>query len=155
MRNNMTSKVKNKKDYELTEEQQKLEDEIDEQYNKIEEQLKKKDYILTVHQEGDKSMSRGDRERQVDTRRWYVVCSLEEIPEYINRMKTPFWYPDKDLSKKEIKDYPFEKKKWGKYWDVIIEPLSEEMEKNYLSASKDGFFESWRMIHQSESDEVL
>ena len=146
----MTTKVKNKKKYEQTEEEQKLKDEIDEQIDGINEQLKKKDYILTVYQEGDKSMSRGDRERQVDTRRLYVVCSLEEIPEYINRRKTPFWYPDKDLSKKEIKDYPFEKKKWGKYWNVTIEPFSEELEKDYLSGSKDGFFETWREIHKRE-----
>ena len=147
---NEENKVKNKKKYERTEEEQKLKDEIDEQIDGINEQLKKKDYILTVHQEGDKSMSRGDRERQVDTRRWYVVCSLEEIPEYISYMKTPFWEVPNGLSKKEIKDYPFEKKKWGKYWDVIIEPLSEEMEKDYLSGSKDGFFETWREIHKRE-----
>ena len=134
----MTSKVKNKKDYELTEEQQKLEDEIDEQYNKIEEQLKKKDYILTVYQTGDKVMSNCNHERQIFPNRFYVVCSLEEIPEYIKYMKQPFWYPPKGLSKKEIENYPHEKKKWGRYWNVIIEPLSEDMEKNYLSGSKDG-----------------
>jgi hypothetical protein len=147
----MTTNVKKKKDYQLTEEQQKLKDEIDEQIDGINEQLKKKDYILTVHQEGDKSMSRGDRERQVDTRRWYVVCSLEEIPEYINRMKIPFWRPEeRGLSEKERKDYPFEKKKWGKYWNVTIEPFSEELEKDYLSGIKDGFFETWREVHKRE-----
>ena len=148
----MTTKVKKKKDYELTEEQQKLEDEIDEQYNKIEEQLKKKDYILTVYQTGDKNMSLGDYEREVTPNRFYVVCSLEEIPEYIKFMKQPFWYPPEGLSKKEIKDYPHEKKKWGKYYDVTIEPFSEELEKNYLSGIKDGFFETWRRIHKREDE---
>jgi hypothetical protein len=146
----MTTKVKNKKDYELTEEQQKVEDEIDEQYNKIDEQLKKKDYVLTVYQTGDKNMSLGDYEREVTPNRFYVVCSLEEIPEYIKFMKQPFWTHEEGLSKKEIKNYPYEKKKWGKYRNVIIEPLSEEMEKNYLSASKEGFFETWRMIQEGE-----
>ena len=144
----MTTKVKKKKDYELTEEQQKLEDEIDEQYNKIEEQLKKKDYILTVYQTGDKNMSLGDYEREVTPNRFYVVCSLEEIPEYIKFMKQPFWYPPEGLSKKEIKDYPHEKKKWGRYWDVVIEPFSEELEKSYLGASKEGFFEIRRKMQE-------
>ena len=61
-------------------------------------------------------------------------------------MKKPFWEHDEGLSKKETKDYPFEKKKWGRYRNVLIEPLSEDMEKSYLSGSKEGFFESWRMI---------
>ena len=151
----MTSKVKNKKDYELTEEQQKVRDEMNKQRDEINEQLKKKDYVLTVYQTGDTMMSNGDHERQVFPNRFYVVCSLEEIPEYIKYMEQPFWECPKGLSKKEIENYPYEKKKWGRYRNVIIEPLSEDMEKSYLSGSKDGFFESWRMIHQSESDEVL
>ena len=142
----MTTKVKNKKDYELTEEQQKLEDEIDEQYNKIEEQLKKKDYILTVYQTGDEMMSMGDFERQVIPNKFYVVCSLEEIPDYIKSMKQPFWRHEKCLTDKEIKDYPYEKKKWGIYTNVVIEPFSEELEKSYLSASKDEFFAIRRTI---------
>ena len=149
---NEENKVKNKKKYQLTKEQQ-IQHEIDKQekqMDEIDERLKKKDYVLTIYQTGDEMMSNGNRERQVFPRRFYVVCSLEEIPEYINYMKRPFWEHEKGLSKKEIKNYPHEKKKWGRYWNVIIEPLSEEMEKNYLSASKDGFFESWRMIHEEE-----
>ena len=142
-------KVKNRKDF----------DERFERWKKktyeINERLKKKDYVLTVYQTGDESMSNGDWERQVSLRRFYVVCSLEEIPDYIKSMKTPFWTHDKGLSKKEIENYPYEEKKWGKYRNVIIEPLSEELEKSYLGASKKGFFKSWRRIHQSESDEVL
>ena len=151
----MTTKVKNKKKkYQLTKEQQKKIDEIDKQekqMDEIDERLKKKDYVLTVYQTGDTMMSNGDHERQVFPNRFYVVCSLEEIPKYINWMKQPFWTHEKGLSKKEIKNYPFEKKKWGRYWNVRIEPLSEEMEKNYLSASKEGFFETWRRIHQRDT----
>ena len=117
--------------------------------------MKKKDYVLTVYQTGDESMSNGDYERQVNPRRFYVVCSLEEIPDYIKSMKTPFWTHDKGLSKKEIENYPYEKKKWGRYWNVVIEPLSEEMEKSYLSGSKDGFFKSWRRIHQRDTEREI
>ena len=143
----MTTKDKNKKDFdERFKEWKKKTDEI-------KERLKKKDYVLTVYQTGDEMMSNGNRERQVNPRRFYVVCSLEEIPEYIEYMKKPFWEHDEGLSKKEIKNYPYEKKKWGRYWNVIIEPLSEEKEKSYLSASKEGFFETWRSIQ--ERDEMM
>ena len=148
-RNNMTTKDKNKKDFdERMKEWKKKTDEIN-------KRLKKKDYILTVYQTGERMLSHGDPARQVFPNMYYVVCSLEEIPEYIEYMKKPYWEHEDGLSKKEIKDYPYEKKKWGRNWNVVIEPLSEEMEKSYLSASKEGFFETWRMFHQEESDEVL
>ena len=152
----MTTKVKNKnkkKKYELTKEQQKEMDEIDKQCDEIDEQLKKKDYVLTVYETGDKIMSNCDHERQIFPNRFYAVCSLEEIPEFIKKMKTPFWTVPNGLSEKEIEDYPYEEKKWGKYWNVIIEPLSEEKEKSYLGASKKGFFKSWRSIQ--ERDEMM
>jgi len=149
---NKENKIKNKKKYQLTKEQQ-IQHEIDKQEKQMDEinkRLKKKDYVLTVYQTGDKIMSNCDHERQIFPNRFYVVCSLEEIPDYIKSMKQPFWTHDKGLSKKEIENYPYEKKKWGRYWNVVIEPLSEEMEKSYLSGSKEGFFESWRMIRDSE-----
>ena len=119
----------------------------------INERLKKKDYILTVYQRGDCMMSLGDHKRQVEPRRFFAICSLEEIPEYIKFMKQGFWtYKEEGLTKKEIKNYPHEKKKWGIYCNIIIEPLSEELEKSYLSASKKGFFEDWRI--QREDEEV-
>ena len=140
----MTTKVKNKKDFEEIRKEYRKDNE------KIKERLKKKDYILTVYQIGDEMMSHGEYERQVDTRRFYAVCSLEEIPEYISFMKQSFWIHEEGLSKKEIKNYPFKKKKWGRYWNVIIEPLSKDMEGNYLSGSKEGFFETWRMIRDED-----
>jgi hypothetical protein len=147
MRKNMTTKVKNKKDFEEIRKEYRKDNE------KIKERLKKKDYILTVYQIGDEMMSHGEYERQVDTRRFYAVCSLEEIPKYIDYMKQPFWTHEKGLSKKEIKNYPHEKKKWGKYWNVIIEPLSEELEKNYIDARSRKFFETWREIRDDDEKE--
>jgi hypothetical protein len=125
------------------------------QFDEINERLKKKDYVLTVFQTGDISMSNGDHEREVTTRRFYVVCSLEEIPEYIQYMKQPFWSHDKNLTEKEIKNYPSEKKRWGRYYNVVIEPLSEEMEKDYVGSSKNGFFKSWRRIQKMEEKGIL
>jgi len=149
MRKNMTTKVKKKQEY------KDYIKEVRKENEEVNEQLKKKDYILTVYQTGDKMMSGGEYERQSELRRFFAVCSLEEIPEYIKYMQQPFWECPKGLSKKEIKNYPYKKKKWGQYYNLVIEPLSEEMEKNYIGASKDGFFETWRRIHQSKSDEVL
>ena len=147
-KNNVISmeEVKNKNEYE--ERMKKWKKEKDE----INKQLKKKDYVLTVYQTGDTMMSNGDHERQVFPNRFYVVCSLEEIPNYIKKMKTSFWYPPKGLSEKEKKDYPFEKKKWGRYLDVVIEPFSKDMEENYLNGSKEGFFERWREVHKREEE---
>ena len=136
----MTTKVKKKMDYK---ERLKQHDEID-------ERLKKKEYVLTVYQTGHHMMSGGDSERQVFPRRFWVNCSLEEIPEYIKWMKQPFWYQPKGLTKKEIKDYPLEKKEWGIYTNVVIEPLSEELEKSYLSASKEEFFAIRKHIQEEE-----
>ena len=130
----MTTKIKNKMDY-----KERLK-----QSNEIDERLKKKEYVLTVYQSGHHMMSCGEYERQVTPRRFWVNCSLEEIPEYIKLMKQPFWACPKGLTKKEIKNYPYENKKWGIYTNVVIEPFSEELEKSYLSASKKGFFESRR-----------
>ena len=135
----------------------KVQKEFDKRFKKwkkktdgIEEQLKKKDYVLTVYQTGDEMLSDGDQERQVLTRRYWVVCSLEEIPEYIKYMKQPFWEHESSLSKKEIKNYPDDQKRWGRYYDLVIEPLSKDMEENYLSGSKGGFFKTWRMIRDDD-----
>ena len=116
----------------------------------IKERLKKKDYVLTVHQKGDVLLSNGDQERQVLTRRYWVVCSLEEIPEYIEYMKKSFWEHEEGLSEEEIENYPFEKKRWGRHYDLVIEPLSKELEESYLDGVERGFFESQRLIRDHE-----
>ncbi len=118
----------------------------------IKEQLKKKDYVLTVHQTGDKMLSNGDQERQVLTRMYWVVCSLEEIPEYIEYMKKSFWEHEEGLSEEEIENYPFEKKRWGRNYNIVIEPLSKELEESYLDGVERGFFESQRLIRDHELD---
>ena len=132
--------VKNKKEW------NKRKEETDERMNK-------KDYILTIKVEGDKLMSKGDVGREVEPTSYYVICSLEEIPEYIESIKNPFWIPESGTSNEDILNYPFEKKKWGIYYDIIIEPLSKELEESYLDGSKKGFFETWRGIREMEEEE--
>ena len=136
--------VKNKNEYE--ERMKKWKKEKDE----INKQLKKKDYVLTVYQKGDEMLSDGDSERQVLIKRGWVVCSLEEIPEYIEYMKKSFWVHEEGLSEEEIENYPYEKKKWGRNYDLVIEPLSKELEESYLDGVERGFFESQRMIRDHD-----
>ena len=126
---------------------------VDRQLSEIEKNIKKKDYLLTVYKTGDERFSLGNYEKQVFPQRFYVACSLEEIPEYIDKMHKPFWEPPEGLTDKEIKNYPFEKKKWGVYRNIIIEPLSKELEESYLDASKEGFFETHRMILDYKEEE--
>ena len=125
-----------------------------EQRDEINQLLNRKDYILTVYQTGDKAMSGGDFKRQVTTRRYYQSCSLEEIPSIIGSMKRS-WWTHKDLKKdlSNADDIPFEEKKWGINTNVVIEPLSEELEKDYVGSSKLGFFKTHRHIlkHEEES----
>ena len=119
--------------------------------DEIGERLKKKDYLLTVYQTGDPLMSSGDHTRQVTPKRFYTTVSLGEMNDYITYMKQPFWtHPDLENPKVKEKDIPFEEKKWGIYWNIVVEPLSEELEKDYLSASAKGFFKSHRMISEKE-----
>jgi hypothetical protein len=110
------------------------------------ESLEKKDYILTIYQSGDPFMGRFDQSRMVGCRRCWKTASLTEVQEYIEMMKNGFCeHPDLDPnSGVDPDDIPHKEKKWGIIYDMTIEPLSEEKEKDYLSASKSGFFEGWR-----------
>ena len=122
------------------------------QREEIKKRLKKKDYLLTVNQTGDKMMSGGDGKRQAPTIQMRFACSLEEIPEYIKFMKVSWWQHEdlKKGSKVNPKDIPYEEKRWGIYSDILIEPLSKELEKSYLDASKEGIFETHRLIRNHE-----
>lgn len=122
------------------------------QREEIKEFMNRKDYLLTVYQNANKTFCAGDYTMGVPPRRYYAVCSLEEIPKYIENMKKCWWiHPDlKKGSKVKTKNIPFEEKQFGINERVTIEPLSEELEKSYLKASKDGFFESWRRIEEME-----
>lgn len=115
---------------------------------KTDKLLDEKNYLATIYQTGHTAMSFGDPNREVKPRRFYKVCSLKEIPEIIQFMSQPFWNIPNGLSKKEIANLPHEKKQWGLYYHVDIEPLSEDMEKSYLDASSKGFFETWRQIRE-------
>jgi hypothetical protein len=129
------------------------EDEWRKTKEEIRERLSKRDYIITFTQTGEERMSSFDYERQVESRRCYQVCSLEEIPKYIEYMKNGYWVPrEKGLSKEELDNYPHEKKKWGVYEKIIIEPLSKELEDSYIDPKSRKFFQSWREIRDDDEN---
>ena len=127
--------------------EEKYRTDLYEQREEIKNNLDRKDYLLTVYQKGDTTMTMGDHSRQVLPRRFYVACSLSEIPDYIKWMQQPFWtHPDIENPEVANEDIPFEEKKRVIYRDVIVEPMSEELEKSYLDASEKGFFKIQRTI---------
>lgn len=123
---------------------EKLE-EAGKQRDEINQKFHSKDYIVTIFQTGDKLMSLGEFEKQDTTRRFYQVCSLSDLPEVIGKMKRGFWsHPDLKEDLSNSKKIPQGEKKWGVYYSILIEPLTKEMEDEYLEKSKTGFFEHWR-----------
>ena len=112
----------------------------------INENLNRKDYVVTVYENGYDFFGRNEK---ISPRRYWHACSLNEISELISHMKTSFWtHPDlkDDMSEKDIEKIPFEEKKWGINTHIIIEPLSTELEKDYLRNVEHGFFETYRQF---------
>ena len=124
---------------------------IDEMITSRDENLSRKDYLITAYKSGCKIMSFGDHDKMVSPRRFYADVSLNEIEEYIRMMKRGFWeHPDLLADKSNAEDIPFEEKKWGRYSNIVIEPLSEELEKSYLDASSKDFFKIHRNLASIE-----
>ena len=125
------------------------------QVNEKTESLNRKDYLLTVYQRGDEGMSFGNLDRQVLPKRFWTACSLNEIGEYIEMMKTGFWtHPDMDNPKVNHDDIPYDEKKFGQYYNLTIEPLDEQLEKEYMKASEDGFFEMQRLALKRKENQM-
>jgi len=119
--------------------------------DEIKQRLQKKDYLVRVFQTGDYLMSGGNHTRMVLPRRFYRVCSLDELPEVIRFMKETFWeHPDltQGMSTNEIKNIPFEEKMWGIYYDIDILPLSEEKVEGFNHAIETGLLDDWRAYSQ-------
>ena len=115
--------------------------------DQIGERLQKKDYLLTIYETGDYLMGGGESERMIAPRRSYMICSLDEIPQVIEKMRMPFWqHPElKDgMSERQKNKIPFEEKKWGIYYDIDITPLTEEKVELFQHQMDSGLLDGWR-----------
>ena len=118
--------------------------------------LERKDYLITAYKSGDLLMSSGDHERMVSPRRFYADVSLSEIDSYIRGMTRGFWeHPDLLADGSNADDIPYEEKRWGKYSNIVIEPLSEELEKSYLDASSKDFFKIHRDLSSFDREKEV
>ena len=115
--------------------------------------LNQKDYLITATTTGCEHMSFGKSKRKIFPQLYRVTVSLNEIEEYIRMMKRGFWeHPDLLDDRSNAEEIPHEEKKWGRYSNIVIEPLSEELEKSYLKASDEGFFKTHRQILSYEEE---
>lgn len=115
--------------------------------------LNQKDYLITATTTGCEHMSFGKSERKIFPQLYRVTVSLNEIEEYIRMMKRGFWeHPDLLDDRSNAEEIPHEEKKWGRYSNIVIEPLSAELEKSYLKASDEGFFKTHRQILSYEEE---
>ena len=115
--------------------------------------LNQKDYLITATTTGCEHMSFGKSKRKIFPQLYRVTVSLNEIEEYIRMMKRGFWeHPDLLDDKSNAEEIPYEEKKWGRYSNIVIEPLSAELEKSYLKASDEGFFKTHRQILSYEEE---
>ena len=126
-----------------------LEKEIHSDRKRLEETLNRKDYLITVNECGDKLMSGGDMDKEVMPRRYWQNVSLIELRDVLDKIYVGFWtHPDLKKDYSNEKDIPFEERKWGMISNIKVEPLSEKFEKQYVEASKRGFFNSRRIVSE-------
>ena len=127
---------------------EKWKEKKDAQVNEIQESMDEKRYVLTIYEDGDELMSSGDKERQIFPRRFYKICSTNELPGVLKSTQESFWtHPALLADHSNANEIPVEEKKWGIYTDVIIEPFTEELEQSYLAGSREGFFKKQRQFH--------
>ena len=121
------------------------------QRKELAENLERKDYILTVYQSGDQVMSANDNERQVAPRRYFQRVSLLELSEILEHVNDGFWqHPDLKADKSNASEIPFKEKMFGIITNIVVMPLSEELEKTYVESSKKDFFKHQRMFYSRD-----
>ena len=83
--------------------------------------LEKTKYFVEIEIEG--SPLNGE-DKMVKNHVKKKVMTLGEIVEDSKFLEKPFWSHPSDLSEKEIKEFPFEEKRWGIYKSIQIVSLS-------------------------------
>ena len=112
--------------------------------------LNRKDYLITGYIVPDYGMSLGNPDMMESPRQFYKPVNLFEIQDYITMMSDGFWtHPD--INKKDEDDIPYNERKFGRYRKIIVEPLSEELEKRYLDRVDKDFFKIQREYLQTKN----
>ena len=122
-----------------------------EQRKKQKENLERKDYLLTVYQTGDAVMSDNNPDRQVLPRRYFQRVSLLELSKILETIEDGFWeHPDLKPDFSNRHDIPSKERKYGVITNIIVSPLSEELEKTYVESSENAFFENQRSFYAKD-----
>jgi len=122
-----------------------------EQRKKQKENLERKDYLLTVYQSGDEVMSAYDKDKQVLPRRYFQRVSLLELSKILETIEDGFWeHPDLKPDFSNRHDIPSKERKYGVITNIIVSPLSEELEKTYVESSENAFFENQRSFYAKD-----
>ena len=118
---------------------------------KLAENLERKDYLLTVYQTGDAVMSDNNPDRQVLPRRYFQRVSLLELSKILETIEDGFWeHPDLKPDFSNRHDIPSKERKYGVITNIIVSPLSEELEKTYVESSENAFFENQRSFYAKD-----
>jgi hypothetical protein len=122
-----------------------------------EKTLRKKDYLVTIWETGDPLMADGELERMTLPKRYFEVCSLEEIPELIESIGVGHWrHPElrHGMSKKKVAQIPFEERRWGIDYDLHISPLSDECLERFHQYEDSGILNAWRKSIPDEDEDT-
>lgn len=107
------------------------------QVDVINKNMNEKRYLCRMYIVGDESMSFGDANKMIKPKREFAFVSTNEI-QVLLKYTEPFY---------QICDYTGEKK-WGRYRDIEIFPLTEELENAYLDMSESNFIKGYREFYE-------
>jgi hypothetical protein len=113
--------------------------------NEVKKNMSEKRYFCTIYQVGNGKKS---KDREVDTGKYYKVCSTIELQDLLKRTQGFWTHPDRD--KVWADEIPRGERKYGRYTDVIIEPFTKELEERYLNAREEGLLEKRREFRDLE-----
>ena len=114
------------------------------QRNEIQENMNEKRYLCKLLIIGDETMSLGDSSKQIHAKREWAFVSTNEISRLLSKTGQSFY---------EICDYSGEKK-WGRYYDIEIFPLTKELEDEYLYMSESNFIKGYREFYERNPEHI-
>ena len=99
----------------------KITEKLKEQTDRGRKFLEETKYLVEIETEGS-PLNGEDKMVENDVEK--KIMTLGEIVRVTKFLEKPFWSHSPDLSEKEIKEFPFEEKRWGIYKSIQIVSLS-------------------------------